>query len=56
MISGVCVGLSEFAHIDVTIIRILFVIFALLPFVTVMGWALSPRFSPRSPDDLARPR
>jgi phage shock protein PspC (stress-responsive transcriptional regulator) len=30
MISGVCVGLSEFLHIDVTIIRILFVIFALV--------------------------
>ena len=29
MLSGVCVGLSEFLHIDVTIIRILFVIFAL---------------------------
>ena len=29
MLSGVCVGLSEFLHIDVTVIRILFVIFAL---------------------------
>src|SRR6266446_944561 len=28
MLSGVCVGLSEFLHIDVTVIRILFVIFA----------------------------
>jgi len=30
MISGVCVGLSEFLHIDVTVIRILFAIFALV--------------------------
>ena len=29
MLSGVCVGLSEFLRIDVTLIRILFVIFAL---------------------------
>ena len=28
MIGGVCMGLSEFLHIDVTLIRILFVIFA----------------------------
>src|SRR5690349_8851981 len=28
MISGVCVGLSEYLHIDVTLLRILFVIFA----------------------------
>jgi phage shock protein PspC (stress-responsive transcriptional regulator) len=36
MISGVCMGLSEFLHIDVTVIRILFVIFALV----TSGWGL----------------
>lgn len=36
MISGVCVGLSEFLHIDVTLIRILFVIFALAS----SGWGI----------------
>jgi phage shock protein PspC (stress-responsive transcriptional regulator) len=36
MISGVCVGLSEFLHIDVTIIRILFVVFAL----ATSGWGM----------------
>jgi len=36
MFSGVCVGLSEFLHIDVTIIRILFVVFALAS----AGWGI----------------
>ena len=36
MISGVCMGLSEFLHLDVTLIRILFVIFALV----TSGWGL----------------
>lgn len=36
MISGVCVGLSEYMHIDVTLIRILFVIFALAS----AGWGM----------------
>ena len=36
MISGVCVGLSEYMHIDVTIIRILFAVFALAS----SGWGL----------------
>jgi phage shock protein PspC (stress-responsive transcriptional regulator) len=36
MISGVCMGLSEYMHVDVTIIRILFVIFALAS----AGWGL----------------
>ena len=36
MISGVCVGLSEFLHIDVTLIRILFVVFALV----TSGWGM----------------
>ena len=36
MIGGVCVGLSEFLHIDVTIIRILFVVFAL----ATAGWGM----------------
>ncbi|HVZ19598.1 MAG TPA: PspC domain-containing protein [Vicinamibacterales bacterium] len=36
MISGVCVGLSEFLRIDVTLIRILFVVFALAS----AGWGL----------------
>ena len=36
MISGVCVGLSEFLHVDVTIIRILFVVFAL----ATAGWGM----------------
>ena len=36
MISGVCVGLSEYMHIDVTIIRILFVIAALAS----SGWGI----------------
>src|SRR5580765_310867 len=36
MISGVCVGLSEYVHIDVTLLRILFVIFA---FVSA-GWGI----------------
>lgn len=36
MISGVCVGLSEFVHIDVTLIRILFVVFALV----TSGWGI----------------
>jgi len=36
MISGVCVGLAEFLHVDVTIIRILFVIFALVS----GGWGM----------------
>jgi phage shock protein PspC (stress-responsive transcriptional regulator) len=36
MISGVCVGLSEFLHIDVTLIRILFVVFALAS----AGWGV----------------
>jgi len=36
MISGVCVGLSEYMHIDVTLLRIMFVIFA---FVSA-GWGI----------------
>jgi len=36
MISGVCLGLSEYLHIDVTIIRILFVVFALAS----SGWGI----------------
>ncbi len=36
MISGVCVGLSEFLHLDVTLIRILFVVFALV----TSGWGI----------------
>jgi phage shock protein PspC (stress-responsive transcriptional regulator) len=36
MISGVAVGLSEFLHIDVTLIRILFVVFALV----TSGWGI----------------
>jgi phage shock protein PspC (stress-responsive transcriptional regulator) len=36
MISGVCVGLSEYMHIDVTLLRILFVIFALVS----AGWGI----------------
>ena len=36
MISGVCVGLSEYLHIDVTLLRILFVIFALVS----SGWGI----------------
>jgi phage shock protein PspC (stress-responsive transcriptional regulator) len=36
MISGVCVGLSEYMHIDVTLLRILFVIFALAS----AGWGI----------------
>src|SRR5215471_18953572 len=36
MISGVCVGLSEYVHIDVTLLRILFVIFALVS----AGWGI----------------
>src|SRR5437868_5413711 len=36
MISGVCVGLSEYMHIDATIMRILFVIFALAS----SGWGI----------------
>ena len=36
MISGVCVGLSEYLHIDVTLLRILFVIFALAS----AGWGI----------------
>ena len=36
MISGVCVGLSEFLHIDVTLIRVLFVVFALV----TSGWGI----------------
>ncbi len=36
MISGVCVGLSEYLHIDVTLLRILFVIFALVS----AGWGV----------------
>jgi phage shock protein PspC (stress-responsive transcriptional regulator) len=36
MISGVCVGLSELLHFDVTIIRILFVVFAL----ATSGWGI----------------
>ena len=30
MISGVCMGLAEFLHLDVTLVRILFVLFALV--------------------------
>jgi phage shock protein PspC (stress-responsive transcriptional regulator) len=36
MISGVCVGLSEYMHVDVTLIRILFVVFALAS----AGWGM----------------
>jgi phage shock protein PspC (stress-responsive transcriptional regulator) len=36
MISGVCVGLSEYLHIDVTLLRIMFVIFALVS----AGWGI----------------
>jgi phage shock protein PspC (stress-responsive transcriptional regulator) len=36
MISGVCVGLSEYMHIDVTLLRIMFVIFALVS----AGWGI----------------
>src|SRR5580765_2263752 len=36
MISGVCVGLSEYLHIDVTLLRILFVIFAFAS----AGWGI----------------
>jgi phage shock protein PspC (stress-responsive transcriptional regulator) len=36
MISGVCMGLAEYMHIDVTIIRIMFVIFALV----TSGWGI----------------
>ena len=36
MISGVCMGLAEFLHLDVTLIRILFVIFALV----TSGWGI----------------
>ena len=36
MISGVCVGFAEYLHIDVTLLRILFVIFALVS----SGWGV----------------
>ena len=36
MISGVCMGLAEYMHIDVTFIRILFVVFALV----TSGWGI----------------
>src|SRR5579871_1337347 len=36
MISGVCVGLSEYLRVDVTLLRILFVIFALVS----AGWGI----------------
>jgi phage shock protein PspC (stress-responsive transcriptional regulator) len=36
MISGVCMGLAEYMHIDVTFIRILFVLFALV----TSGWGI----------------
>ncbi len=36
MISGVCVGLSEYLHLDVTLLRILFVVFALV----TSGWGI----------------
>jgi len=36
MISGVCMGLSEYMHVDVTFIRIMFVLFALM----TGGWGI----------------
>jgi phage shock protein PspC (stress-responsive transcriptional regulator) len=36
MISGVCMGLAEYMHIDVTFIRIMFVLFALV----TSGWGI----------------
>jgi phage shock protein PspC (stress-responsive transcriptional regulator) len=36
MISGVCMGLAEFLHLDVTLIRIMFVLFALV----TSGWGM----------------
>jgi phage shock protein PspC (stress-responsive transcriptional regulator) len=36
MISGVCMGLAEYMHIDVTLIRIMFVVFALV----TSGWGI----------------
>jgi phage shock protein PspC (stress-responsive transcriptional regulator) len=36
MISGVCMGLAEYVHVDVTFIRILFVLFALI----TSGWGI----------------
>jgi phage shock protein PspC (stress-responsive transcriptional regulator) len=36
MISGVCMGLAEYVHVDVTFIRIMFVLFALV----TSGWGI----------------
>jgi len=49
-IAGVCMGLAEYFNIDVTLVRVLFVIFALGGGTSAIFYAILWAVSPSRPD------
>jgi phage shock protein C len=51
MIDGVCRGISDYTGIDVTVVRVLFIAFALAGFSSVLLYIICAVIFPREPED-----
>jgi phage shock protein C len=51
MIDGVCKGIAEYLGLDVTLVRIIFVVLAVAGFSSVLAYIICAVIFPREPED-----
>ena len=50
-IAGVCGGIAEYFNIDATIVRIIWVVLAFIPFIPALLYIIFALVIPENPDD-----